>query len=140
MPLDLLPAVAQDMPTFTNIYLLAFQHSIHVACFPRDSPHVRAWWTDGYERFFANDSTGHFLKVVEDGKAIAYARWCVPEKVDGQYVALAVPDRPSSWPQDTDVELCEEFFGAFPGKRRRIMGDRPHCCTVSYGSCESCGG
>ena len=139
MPLDLLPAVAQDMATFTNIYLLAFQHSIHVTCFPRDSPHVRAWWTDGYEWGFANDSTSHFLKVVEDSKVISYARWCIPQKVDGQYVALTIPGIPSSWPQDTHVELCEEFFGAFPRKRRRIMGDEPHCCILASGFCESYG-
>ncbi|MCJ1247792.1 hypothetical protein MMC30_005007 [Trapelia coarctata] len=61
------------------------------------------------------------------GKIIAYAKWNVPTLVgssvlNGGDAVDAMPE----WPEDADVELCNDVFPAFARERERIMGGRLH--------------
>jgi len=60
-----LPATAQDIPTFTSIYLSAFADPLALTAFPRSSPHIRAWWTATNLSDFHSQPSARFLKVVE---------------------------------------------------------------------------
>ncbi|MCJ1321507.1 hypothetical protein MMC15_006852 [Xylographa vitiligo] len=127
MPLTLLPATLADVPAFTSIYLSAFQDVIARDCFPRTSPHIREWWTSSNVDDMKNQASARFLKVVDEGDIVAYAKWNVPVK-QGTETLLGGdnPDDMPVWPEDANAELCDEFFGHLARERKRIMGNRPH--------------
>lgn len=133
MPLTLSPATAADLPALTDVYMLAFQDPITIACFPR-TPNVRRWWdSHNTEAFMGNPAT-RFIKVQDGDRIVAYAKWNVPVRAD----ELAAASRSSSsssdprvlpsWPDDADKALCDRFFGGLLEKRKEVMRDRPHYC------------
>ena len=130
MPLTLLPAGPSDMPELTSIYLSAIQDTIACTCFPRASPHVREWWTSSNIDDMRNQPSARFLKVHDGPRTIAYAKWNVPIiRGDETILGGDHPDQMPSWPQDADVELCDDFFGELAKQRQTIMENRPHYCT-----------
>ena len=132
MPLTLLPASLADVPTFTSIYLSAFQDVIAHDCFPRTSPHIKEWWTSSNVDDMKNQASARFLKVVDGDEIIAYAKWNVPVKLGAETVLGGDdPDDMPVWPKDANVELCNEFFRHLARERKRIMGDRPHYCRLA---------
>ena len=81
-----------------------------------------------------NQPSGRFLKIVEGDVIVAYAKWNVPIIQGGETIVGGDdPDNLPTWPQDADVQLCNEFFGRLASERQRIMGKRPHYCTTPFG-------
>ncbi|MCJ1438299.1 hypothetical protein MMC27_007687 [Xylographa pallens] len=127
MPLTLLPGTLADVPSFTSIYLSAFQDVIAHDCFPRTSPHIKEWWTSSNMDDMQHQASARFLKVVDGDEVIAYAKWNVPVKQGTETVLGGDnPDEMPVWPKDANVELCDVFFGHLARERKRIMGSRPH--------------
>ncbi|MCJ1410459.1 hypothetical protein MMC19_004544 [Ptychographa xylographoides] len=127
MSFSLLPATPADMPILTSIYLEAFQNELARVAFPRSSPHIREWWTSMNIDDMKNQPSGRFLKIVEGDVIVAYAKWNVPIIQGGETIVGGDdPDNLPTWPQDADVQLCNEFFGRLASERQRIMGKRPH--------------
>ncbi|MCJ1288099.1 hypothetical protein MMC26_007454 [Xylographa opegraphella] len=127
MPLTLLPATLADVPVMTSIYLSAFQDVIAHDCFPRTSPHIKDWWTSSNMDDMKNQASARFLKVVDGDDIVAYAKWNVPVQQGSETVLGGDnPEDMPVWPQDANVELCDEFFGHLARERKRIMGNRSH--------------
>ena len=120
MPLSLLPAELSDQQTLIDIYFLAFQNPLALAAFP-DVPTVRKFWNDSIESEM-KDPNALFLKVVENGEIVAWAKWNRP--VEGK-----VADQLPQWPDGGDEELAEEFFSKLTDTHDKIMGSKPHWCT-----------
>ena len=129
MTLELLPVIVEDIPAIIDIYMRAFKDKVNTTAFPRSSPHTRPWWTEVNVAAFKNEPSAHYIKIVDDGKVIAAAKWNIPTQVGEQVSGGGDdPDNMPSWPQDADVELCNEFYTTLARKRKEIMGDRPHFC------------
>ncbi|MCJ1392718.1 hypothetical protein MMC18_005589 [Xylographa bjoerkii] len=125
MPLILLPGTPADVSAFTSIYLSAFQDVIARDCFPRSSPYIKEWWTSSNIDDMKNQASARFLKVVDGDEIVAYAKWNVPVRQGAETVLGGDnPDDMPVWPQDADVELCDEFFGHLARERKRIMAAR----------------
>jgi hypothetical protein len=126
MPLTLLPAVLEDIPTLVSIYFASFQNPHSLRAFPR-TPSVRKWWEDMLSEEIG-DPNACFLKIVEqpsesegEGKIVAYAKWNRPSE------AKEDEDLPK-WPDGGDAALCDDFFGQLATKHHDIMGTRGHWC------------
>lgn len=133
MPLTLSQATAADIPALTDIYMLAFQDPITVACFPR-TPNVRRWWDSRNTEAFMGDPATRFIKVNDGDRIVAYAKWNVPVRADEPGAASrsssssSNPDALPLWPDDANKALCDRFFSELRDKRKEVMRDRPHYC------------
>ncbi|KAI4128074.1 MAG: hypothetical protein LQ347_004332 [Umbilicaria vellea] len=131
MPLTLSQATAADIPALTDIYMLAFQDPITVACFPR-TPNVRRWWDSRNTEAFMGDPATRFIKVNDGDRIVAYAKWNVPVRADEPGAASrsssssSNPDALPLWPDDANKALCDRFFSELRDKRKEVMRDRPH--------------
>ncbi|GAB7351135.1 hypothetical protein MBLNU459_g1592t1 [Dothideomycetes sp. NU459] len=131
-----------EAPILASLYFSAFQNPHSLACWPRDSPSVQAWWSAMLAREMRDDAGTFFLKIVDcslsssssfsaaaDGdpagatgqseEIVAWAVWSGPGAAAGEQGAL-------EWPEGADVGLCEQTFGAWERERARIMGEREH--------------
>ena len=130
MPLTLALCDASDVPLLTAIYMTSFKDALSHRCFPR-SPAVDEWWTNMNVDDCRHQPSARFLKITdtETQKIVAYGKWNVPAKVGDELLGGGDdPDEMPVWPEGGDKELSEEFFGELASARRRIMGDKPHCC------------
>ncbi|MCJ1303631.1 hypothetical protein MMC08_006441 [Hypocenomyce scalaris] len=131
MPLTVSPATAADIPALSDIYMLAFQDPIMLACFPR-TPSIRRWWDSHNTEAFMGDPSARFIKVSDGDKIIAYAKWIVPAGPDERPTASrsssnsSDPNALPAWPDDASKGLCDSFFGELVKKRKEVMGERPH--------------
>ncbi|KAI9736230.1 MAG: hypothetical protein M1834_001116 [Cirrosporium novae-zelandiae] len=120
MPLELLPASLEDVPILTSIYFSAFQDALALALFPRTEG-VRLWWESHLDEEMRNEPEARFLKVIDlnTKEIIAFAKWVLPSQETRA-------DETPSWPEDSNNELCNEFFGNLAKAHADIMGSIPH--------------
>jgi hypothetical protein len=123
MPFEIHPLIATDVPACVQMYFDSFQNSHSLVCWPR-VPAIRAFW----ENMFYDemeDPKSHFLKAVDvdSGDMAAFSKWVEPKP--GVFPDLSLPE----WPQESDVSLCDETFGAWAAQHRELMQDRGHWCT-----------
>lgn len=144
--LQIHPATPSDNSRLTTLFLAAFSDSFNLSLFPR-TPDVRAWW----EEKFAREATAPgqvLLKVVDtpdhaggaggqgegDGEIAAFALWKLPKqekngKQDDDKEEREEEEEEEEWPQSSNSDLCQRFFGGMAARRAEYMGSKPHYCT-----------
>ena len=126
MKLDL--ATAKDLREITEVWYTCFPEPFIRQMFPY-TPAVIQWWvqTNGFD--MANKPYIKFL-VVRDvspegkRKIVGYAKWWVPIEES----SFTVEERFPKWSADSDVALCELFFGQLAKERNELMGDKQYYC------------
>jgi ribosomal protein S18 acetylase RimI-like enzyme len=123
MPLTLRPATAEDADQLTDIYFSAFQHdAISLLAFPRSSPTARKWWHDSILDEIT-DPHAHFLCITDPSsstppKILSYCKWNSP--------SAPIDTNLPQWPEGSDVEIANHFFGNLVRRHERIMRGRKH--------------
>ncbi|KAG0648274.1 putative N-acetyltransferase [Hyphodiscus hymeniophilus] len=122
MPLILRKATSEDAQALTEIYFSAFSiDAISLVVFPRNIPAAWKFWYDSVIEEIV-DPNAHFICVVDtDSPAqpiIAYAKWNSPS-------APMSTDLPE-WPEGSDHEIANHFFGNLVKKHAEIMEGRKH--------------
>ncbi|OZJ04495.1 hypothetical protein BZG36_02668 [Bifiguratus adelaidae] len=125
---SLASATVEDIPDITQVYLQAFgKETLSIRMFPH-TPGVRKWWEEANTDELLHNPHARFLKVVdadaEGGKEkiVGYAKYVVP--VDGK---MKIEDVSAiTWPEDSDADLCNLFFGQLDNNKKKIMGDRTY--------------
>ncbi|KAH7191974.1 acyl-CoA N-acyltransferase [Fusarium flagelliforme] len=125
MPLQIRPAVPQDIPGMCKAYYSAFGDTIigsRVFCANKEAS------DQFFLKSFAEDMADPNCKInvvthksspeSKDEQVVAMAKWNLP--------GAPIQDVPPAevWPADGD--LAVEFFGTMTEGHRRLMGDRPH--------------
>jgi hypothetical protein len=130
MTIEILPLTLEDVSKCAEIYERAFENDvISLKCFPRTSGKLAEWWTATNTEDFQSQPAARFLKAVEGDNIIAYAKWNVPVDTEhGFDNGGDDPDDLPAWPEGSNEELANKFFGTLARRRKEIMGDRPHCC------------
>jgi ribosomal protein S18 acetylase RimI-like enzyme len=124
MSLAIRPATFKDAATLTEIFLAAFENDeVSKRAFPRTDAYFNFWYDAIIESMASSD--WHFMCCysTSDPKQtpIAYSKWNSPtsKKLPG-------PEDLPEWPEGSDVELANHFFGTLVSKRRENMGERKH--------------
>ncbi|CAG8962084.1 hypothetical protein HYFRA_00005127 [Hymenoscyphus fraxineus] len=125
MAFALRPANFGDAPILTDIYLAAFKDEpISRAIFPRMGPSSYNWWYDSILEEMGNPEW-HFMCIysTSDPKKspVAYAKWNAPTSTP-----LPRRDELPEWPEFSNTELANHFFGSLFENRRVNMGERRH--------------
>ncbi|KAE8350151.1 acyl-CoA N-acyltransferase [Aspergillus coremiiformis] len=149
MPLELLPATAEDAPQLATLFLTSFSDTFNIKLFPR-TPDVYTWWTHTLTQDLSNPLK-RLLKVIDTEAAesetdtrpfiVGFALWTLPAPISGSdgdpdmVLNLAQGDGfHGPWPESCDVGLCEGFFGGMHGRYVEVMGERRHYCLDLLGT------
>lgn len=123
MGLTLRQATASDAAQIVDIYLSAFKEdAISLLCFPRNEA-VRDWWLNMIAEELS-DPHAHFIVITSsdastDGDTVvAFAQWNGPLKP----MFSELP----TWPEGSDVELANSFFGNLFSTHKRLMEGKKH--------------
>lgn len=120
MALTLRKAAPADAHDLVEIYLSAFTiDAISLLCFPRNNQSVKDFWYNMIVEEMA-DPNAHFLAITTPSSPspIAFAKWNSP--------ATPMSTDLPTWPQGSDVELANHFFGQLVTRHKDIMTGRPH--------------
>jgi hypothetical protein len=126
------PADAREM---NEIWYQCFPEDFCMRMFPNVQP-VQQWWDDANTSDMLNKPAAKYLKVTDlaanggKGRIVGYAKWFIP--VEGQKPELE--NRYPPWPEESDKDLCDRFFGPMVQERRKYMGDRQHYCQLKFTS------
>ncbi|KAF9776760.1 hypothetical protein IL306_005024 [Fusarium sp. DS 682] len=125
MPLQLRPAVPEDIPEMCKVYYSAFGDTnigsrIFTSNIEASNRFFQKSFTDDM-----NDPTCELLVVThkaspdsKDEEVVSVAKWSLPG------APIHDPPPAEAWPANGD--LAVEFFGAMARGHRKFMGDRPH--------------
>jgi hypothetical protein len=120
-----------DLPRVMAIGDLAYAgNALSPYLFPGPfPPEARAQSVSGLIETRKSDPTAHYLQAYdeESGQLIAYAKWhCYPDRK-----TAAAAYRPSrTFGPGSNPEACEDFFGQLSSRKKALMGDTPHLCTL----------
>jgi hypothetical protein len=121
------PIERSDIPLLSGIFFAAFIDAFIQRLFPH-TPKVQEWWDEANMDGFLHDSTVHFIKAIDyEGTILGYAKWVVPAE-DGKD---KIEERWPEWPEDSDKEMCDLFFGHLASQRQSLMGNRTHYCKIN---------
>ncbi|KAJ5157739.1 Acyl-CoA N-acyltransferase [Penicillium canariense] len=117
-----------DAPKLTEVFCAAFSDPFNRTMFP-DTPGVRTWLE--HNLFSGMDAPADqvMLKVADSsvpGTVVAFAKW---RRLSSGSSADhdRQPEVPAArWPEESDAELCDRFFGTMDGHHREFMEGRPH--------------
>jgi ribosomal protein S18 acetylase RimI-like enzyme len=130
MPITILPAVLDDIPTIVEIYFRAFQNPWAIYALP-DIPSVRSWFiTTLSEELLEPNSL--FLLAFDDpesvdeinrdrSSAVGFAKWNSPSFTK-QPPSIPTP----TWPAGAKVAVADEFFEKLVTAHVAAMEARPH--------------
>ncbi|KAK5787953.1 hypothetical protein VI817_010449 [Penicillium citrinum] len=113
------PLYEADIPTAVSL-LFAMIHYTEERKLFADIPGVRQWWHDTIRTDLLQDRNQTYLKVMEKGNMIAFAKWdfSKPDEI----VARFLP-----WPPEINSEACEQLMTHIHiWERKRVMGSRRH--------------
>ncbi|KAE8349876.1 acyl-CoA N-acyltransferase [Aspergillus coremiiformis] len=109
-----------DIPQMTEVWFRAFGTPHNLILFP-DTPGVRAWWDETNRHDLLNRPYQKFIKVVDSAKPsciVAYGKWDLePDQCGERY---------PPWHEESNSEICSEFFGGIENQRRNVMQGRRH--------------
>jgi GNAT superfamily N-acetyltransferase len=122
MPFTLRKAIASDAKALTEIYFSAFSiDAISLLVFPRNSQSAYDFWFNSITEEMS-DPNAHWLCVYDsdspDQPVIAMAKWNGPDTPLGT-------DLPA-WPEGSNVEIANHFFGNLVRRHESIMRGRKH--------------
>jgi hypothetical protein len=122
MTFTLRPATVEDVNQMTEIYFSAFQHdAISLLAFPRNAA-SREWWRTMTLSDF-KDPNAKLLCIVDPSsptpsKIISWCKWNSPDAT----VDTSLPN----WPEGSDFEIANHFFGNLTTRHEKIMKGRKH--------------
>lgn len=129
MAFDIQLAQSTDAPKLADVFFAAFSDRFNRTMFP-DKPDVRTWMEKNILCGEDISENQIMLKVTDPSNpdvVAAFAKWVRPSSVSS-----AEHDRqaevPAVWPESSDGELCDRFFGTMDGYHKEIMKGRPHYC------------
>lgn len=129
MASDIQLAQPTDAPKLAEVFFAAFSDPFNRTMFP-DNPDVRAWMEKNILCGESMPDDQIMLMVTDPSNpdaVAAFAKWVRPSSVSS-----ADRDRqaeaPVEWPERSDGELCDRFFGTMNGHHKEIMKGRPHYC------------
>ncbi|KAI1010361.1 hypothetical protein LB503_005107 [Fusarium chuoi] len=125
MPLQLRPAVPEDIPEMCQVYYSAFgDTSIGSRVFTSDIDASNRF----FQKAFTDDIADPMCELLvathksspdsKDEKVVSLAKWALPG------APIQDPPPAEAWPANGD--LAVEFFGAMTRGHRKFMGDSPH--------------
>jgi ribosomal protein S18 acetylase RimI-like enzyme len=122
MSLILREATAADATALAEIYFSAFSiDAISLLVFPRDNSATFKWWYDSIVEEI-DDPNSAFICICDSSskhqKAVAFAKWNFPSAP----ISTALP----SWPEGSDTELANHFFGNLGRRHEENMKGRKH--------------
>ena len=134
MPIQILPATADDYPTLANIQVVSFQNNpLNRLMFPKGNTPANQEVTIGTIQNQAKDSYTHFFKAVdtETGEIAGYSRWAfyLKERSEEE-INAPVPKRPEH--PEVNVELRNAMVEELEKSKKIVMGRRPHLCMFVY--------
>ncbi|EPE30171.1 Acyl-CoA N-acyltransferases (Nat) [Glarea lozoyensis ATCC 20868] len=124
MSLSIREASLKDAAILTEIYLAAFEKDeISLQAFPRTDKSYNFWYDAIIEEMASSD--WHFICCYPTSDTsqtpIAYSKWNSPTDK-----RLPGPEDLPQWPEGSDAELANHFFGTLVSKRKENMGERKH--------------
>jgi hypothetical protein len=126
---DIQLAQPTDAPKLAEVFFAAFSDRFNRTMFP-DNPDVRTWMEKNILCGEGMSDDQIVLMVTDPSNpdvVAAFAKWVRPSSVSS-----ADHDRqaeaPVEWPESSDGELCDRFFGTMDGHHKEIMKGRPHYC------------
>ena len=122
MTFTLRPTTVEDVDQMTEIYFSAFSiDAISLLVFPRNSQSAYDFWFNSITEEMS-DPNAHWLCVYDsdspDQPVIAMAKWNGPDTPLGT-------DLPA-WPEGSNVEIANHFFGNLVRRHESIMRGRKH--------------
>ncbi|KAJ5455595.1 uncharacterized protein N7458_003859 [Penicillium daleae] len=127
MASDVQLAQPVDAPKLAEVFFAAFSDRFNRTMFP-DKPDVRIWIEKNLLCGEGIPEDQVMLKVTDPSNpdmVVAFAKWVRPSSV-----SHADHDRraegPAVWPESSNGELCDRFFGTMGGHHKEIMKERPH--------------
>jgi hypothetical protein len=138
MASDVQLAQPVDAPKLAEVFFAAFSDRFNRTMFP-DKPDVRIWIEKNLLCGEGISEDQVMLKVTDPSNpdmVVAFAKWVRPSSV-----SHADHDRraegPAVWPESSNGELCDRFFGTMGGHHKEIMKERPHYCMFVFLLCSS---
>lgn len=119
------PLYEEDIPAAVSLWYSAFDSEEMRRLFP-DTPGVRKWWHDTIRNDLLQKQKQKYLKVIEEGKMIAFVKWDLasPEESGNRFLP---------WHPDMNSEACNNLTTQNLRERERVMGSRKYYCEfVSY--------
>ncbi|KAK4046583.1 hypothetical protein OIV83_005953 [Microbotryomycetes sp. JL201] len=125
-PLMVGTPTADELPRLSEIHLAAFWTSpLNLPMFKNTTREAYNEWNMRRIRFWTDpvrhDKT-HFVRVVrrgQDGIIVAYAHWDLNEGDGGE---LDSAEDTKTWPEGTDTEVAELWYGAMLEQGKKIKG------------------
>ncbi|KAF2841295.1 acyl-CoA N-acyltransferase [Patellaria atrata CBS 101060] len=117
------PLTPSDLPTILTIYFASFTNAFALRAFPHTAP-IHAWWSRMLSSELS-DPAAVFLKAVTlTSNGSETISWIKGNRAPSTWTEK--PAEESTWPEGSDAELCDVFFGRLEEVRRRVMGGRGH--------------
>ncbi|OOQ81599.1 acetyltransferase, GNAT family [Penicillium brasilianum] len=116
-----------DAPKLADVFFAAFSDRFNRTMFP-DKPDVRVWIKKNMlcGEGILGDQT--MLKVTDPSNSdvvAAFAKWVRPSSGSSADHDPQAED-PAVWPESSDGELCDRFFGTMDRHHKDAMKGRPH--------------
>lgn len=127
MAFDIQLAQPADAPKLAEAFFAAFCDPFNRTMFP-DKPETRAWMEKNMLGGEGLSEDQIMLKVTDPSNpdvVAGFAKWVRPSSASANHDRQA---EFAAWPESSDGELCDLFFGTMDGAHKEIMKERPHYC------------
>lgn len=132
MASDVQFAQPADAPRLAEVFFAAFSDRFNRTMFP-DNPEVRVWMEKNMLCSEGVSENQIVLKVTDPSNpdvVAAFAKWIRPSS--GSSADHDRHEAPAVWPESSDGELCDRFFGTMDGHHKDVMKGRPHYCMFRF--------
>jgi hypothetical protein len=120
------PLAEADTSAVVSLWYAAFHTPEMRRLFP-DTPGVRQWWQENIRNDLRRKRAQQYLKVVEGGQIIAYAKWDLASPEENG-------DRFLPWHPEMDSEACDQLALQTTWTRKSVTGFRKHYCEYPHRS------
>lgn len=131
------PAIVEDAPVITEIFLASFNDNHIMKYFYKDTPREIEW--DHYLKYYVEKIQEslygrRYTVMVDDstGKAVAFSAWQYPHHLTSEQTAerdMKVEEAKKTPPlQGAQVELIDEWFEQLLGGRKKFIDPQKTFC------------
>lgn len=124
LSMTLEPLAEADTSAVVSLWYAAFDTTEMRRLFP-DTPGVRQWWQENIRNDLRRKRAQQYLKVVEGGQIIAYAKWDLASPEENS-------DRFLPWHPEMDSESCDQLAMQTTWARKSVTGSRRHYCEYRH--------